>query len=150
MVCLGNICRSPLAEGILRKKEIDNDIKLIVDSAGTSNFHIGEKPDNRTIKNALKHGIDISNLTSRQFTELDFDRFDIIYVMDENNLHDVIRMACNKQELKKVNLILDHLYPNANISVPDPYFSVDSAFEDVFQLLNEACEEIISTMKVSD
>jgi len=132
MVCLGNICRSPLAEGILRDKAEKLNLNILVDSAGTSNYHVGEHPDHRTIKNARSHNIDLSKLKARQFSHNDFDNFDIIYVMDSSNFYDVISLARNENEKQKVQLILDFIYPNASISVPDPYFGGEDGFENVF------------------
>ncbi|MFN7014586.1 MAG: low molecular weight protein-tyrosine-phosphatase, partial [Bacteroidia bacterium] len=143
MVCLGNICRSPLAEGILRKKAKEHFLELFIDSAGTSNFHIGENPDKRTIKNALKNGVDVSMLVARQFSRKDFDEFDIIYTMDNSNYSNVIALAKHEAHIKKVRLILNELYPNKNLSVPDPYFGGEEGFQHVFELLDEACEAII-------
>src|SRR4051812_21638715 len=118
MVCLGNICRSPLAEGILRTKAEKYDLNIFIDSAGTSNYHTGEHPDIRTINNALKHKVDVSNLKARQFTENDYDEFDHIFVMDSSNYSDVIALARNNSDKNKVELILNRVYPGSNMSVP--------------------------------
>ncbi len=147
MVCLGNICRSPLAEGILRDKAEKMNLNILVDSAGTSNYHVDEHPDHRTIKNAKGHNIDLSKLKARQFSENDFDNFDVIYVMDSSNFSDVISLARNKNEKQKVQLILEIIYPNAFISVPDPYFGGEDGFEDVFTILNNACEVIAQILR---
>ena len=144
MVCLGNICRSPLAEGILRNKIEKRNLKIKVDSAGTSNYHIGEHPDKRSAKNAQSHSIDISKLVARQFTVQDFDYFDIIYVMDSANHSNVLSLARNESDSKKVELILNTLYPGTNMPVPDPYFGGEQGFEDVFILLDKACDIIVS------
>lgn len=147
MVCLGNICRSPLAEAILRKKAQENSLQLIIDSAGTSNFHVGENPDIRTIRNALKNGIDVSTLFARQFNADDFDNFDIIYTMDHSNYSNVIALARNESDINKVRMILNELYPNENRTVPDPYFGGEEGFQLVFELLNAACDMIIEKIK---
>lgn len=147
MVCLGNICRSPLAEGILRNKLEKAGLDLTLDSAGTSNYHTGQCPDERTIRNAKKHGIDVSRLKARQFSAEDYDRFDRIFVMDASNYSDVIALARNENDRKKVELILNSVYPNANMSVPDPYFGGDQGFENVFILLDNACEVIATSLK---
>ncbi len=147
MVCLGNICRSPLAEGILRQKAQQNNINLFIDSAGTSNYHIGENPDNRTISNAKKHEVDISDLRARQFSVSDFDEFDTIFVMDSSNYADVIAQARNMTDKNKVEMILNRVYPNTNMSVPDPYFGGEQGFENVYILLDKACEIIIESIK---
>ena len=142
MVCLGNICRSPLAEGILKDKAKKKGLNITIDSAGTSNYHIGEHPDRRSVKNAKDHGIDISKLKGRQFTVKDFDVFDKIYVMDSSNYGDVLSLARNKNDKEKVELILNLVYPGTNMSVPDPYFGGEQGFESVFILLDKACDII--------
>ena len=147
MVCLGNICRSPLAEGILREKANQLNVDITIDSAGTSNYHIGQHPDKRTILNARKHNVDVSQLKARQFTEKDFDHFDQIFVMDSSNYADVVSMARNEQDKQKVELILNRVYPNSNMSVPDPYFGGEQGFESVFILLDKACEVIVESIK---
>ena len=147
MVCLGNICRSPLAEGILRSKTEKLGLTVFVDSAGTSNYHIGEHPDKRAIANAKKHGIDISKLKARQFKPEDFDKFDLIFAMDESNYSNVISHARNEDDIKKVELILNRIIPKNNSSVPDPYFGGEEGFEHVFQLLDKACEYIANSLK---
>ncbi len=147
MVCLGNICRSPLAEGILRHKAEQNNLNITIDSAGTSNYHIGEHPDSRTIANARKHGVDVSKLKARQFSEKDFDDFDIIFVMDSSNYADVVSLARNEKDKNKVELILNRSYPNTNMSVPDPYFGGEQGFENVFILLDKACDIIVESFK---
>ena len=145
MVCLGNICRSPLAEGILKSKISGNNIQ--VDSAGTGNYHIGDPPDSRSISIAKKYGIDISSQRGRQFSILDFDTFDYIYVMDESNYDNVLRLARNDQDKQKVKLILNEVYPEQNYSVPDPYHGGTHQFDSVFKMLDEACEVIARQLK---
>lgn len=147
MVCLGNICRSPIAEGILRHKAKQANLDIQIDSAGTSNYHIGEHPDKRTILNAKQHQIDISHLCARQFTVTDFDDFDSIFVMDSSNYADVISLARTAKDKHKVELILNRVYPNSNMSVPDPYFGGEQGFENVFILLDKACDVIIESLK---
>jgi protein-tyrosine phosphatase len=147
MVCLGNICRSPVAEGIMRYKAEKYGLDLHIDSAGTSNYHIGQNPDERSAANAKQHGIDISKLKARQFQPQDFDRFDHIYVMDHSNYRDVIMMARHDSDRGKVNMILNVLYPESNMSVPDPYYGGEQGFENVFMLLDNACEVIASGLK---
>ncbi|WOD43666.1 low molecular weight protein-tyrosine-phosphatase [Hwangdonia lutea] len=140
MVCLGNICRSPLAEGIMRSK-LPNDTYL-VDSAGTANYHIGKAPDQRSINVAKKYGLNISHLKGRQFSVSDFDAFDVIYVMDETNFKNVIALARNDEDMAKVKFVLNEVYPNQNYSVPDPYYGGDEGFENVYKMLDEACDNI--------
>jgi len=139
MVCLGNICRSPLAEGILESKVEKNVV--FVDSAGTGGWHIGELPDHRSIEVARNHRIDITNQRCRKFQAADFDDFDFIYVMDRSNFNDVMSMVRNEEDTYKVRLILDEISSN-QLEVPDPYYGGDNGFEQVFQLLNEACSVI--------
>lgn len=140
MVCLGNICRSPLAEGILKSKlPVDS---FYVDSAGTSNYHIGGQPDKRSIAIAKKFNIDISNLKGRQFDVTDFDRFDIIYVMDESNYNNVIKLARNTTDSSKVDFIMNAVYKDKNYAVPDPYYGGEEGFENIYKMLDEACENI--------
>jgi len=140
MVCLGNICRSPLAEGILKSKVDSN--KMIVDSAGTGGWHIGELPDSRSIDVARKHKLDITDQRCRKFTPNDFDEYDLIYVMDRSNFRDVIKLARNDMEEQKVHLILDTIYPGQSKDVPDPYYDSNDGFENVFQMLDRACNII--------
>ena len=140
MVCLGNICRSPLAEGILASKVDSN--KVVVDSAGTGHWHIGNHPDPRSIAIAKKYGLDISQQRGRQFSASDFAKFDYIYVMDSSNMENVLSLATTKADNAKVSLILDHIFPNENVDVPDPYYGGDLGFDTVYQMLNEACEQI--------
>jgi len=139
MVCLGNICRSPLAEGILRTKLNDD---FIIDSAGTGNYHIGDLPDKRSILVADKYGIDITNQRGRQFAISDFDAFDWIYVMDNSNFKNVVKLARNENDIAKVKLILNEVYPNQNYDVPDPYNDSAQGFENVFKMLDEATDII--------
>ncbi|MCF6297208.1 MAG: low molecular weight phosphotyrosine protein phosphatase [Flavobacteriaceae bacterium] len=144
MVCLGNICRSPLAEGILKSKIDLNNV--FVDSAGTGDWHIGNLPDKRSIEVARKHHIDITNQRCRKFEASDFDNFDLIYVMDSSNYHNVVSMARNIEEQQKVKLILNEISSNKNIEVPDPYYGGDNGFENVYQMLDKACEIIANKL----
>jgi len=144
MVCLGNICRSPLAEGILKSK-LDLD-KYMVDSAGTGHWHVGNKPDPRSIEVAKNHELDITTQRGRQFSKKDFDTFDFIYVMDSSNKQDVLEIAQSETDKKKVRLILDEIFPGENVDVPDPYYGGTQGFESVYQLLDETCEEIVKKL----
>jgi protein-tyrosine phosphatase len=146
MVCLGNICRSPLAEGILKSKL--NSKHFIVDSAGTGHWHVGDPPDRRSIKVAKKYGIDISGQRGRQFSSKDFNDFDIIYVMDNENKRNVLELAPNENAKEKVKLILNELFENENVDVPDPYHGGDNDFEHVFKLLDEASVIISDKLKL--
>ncbi len=144
MVCLGNICRSPLAEGILRSKLPEK--YFVIDSAGTGNWHVGNAPDPRSIKIARDKGLNISNLQGRQFSKRDFTDFDYIYVMDNQNYKDVINLAPNPEAISKVKLILDEIFPGENVDVPDPYFGLQDGFEKVYMMLDEACNIIASNL----
>ena len=141
MVCLGNICRSPLAEGILQSKLPKSN--YIIDSAGTGDWHIGQLPDKRSIATAKKYGIDITNQRGQHFTVKHFELFDYIYVMDMSNYKNVLSLAPNEKAKSKVKLILNELFPNENVEVPDPYYGGDDGFENVFKMLDEACEVIV-------
>lgn len=145
MVCLGNICRSPIAEGILRHKlQVMKNEDIQTDSAGTSGFHAGEAPDSRMRMTALKNGMDISDLRARQFIQSDFDEFDLIYVMDLANKNDILSLARNDEDRAKVKLILDEIFPDENREVPDPYYGGDAGFQHVFDLLDDATDQIIA------
>lgn len=147
MVCLGNICRSPLAEGILQHKATQSGLSIDVDSAGTIAKHEGELPDPRSIEVAENYKIDITNQRSRPFKKADFELFDTIYVMDASNYSDVIALTENEEQRKKVKMILNESYPGENRRVPDPYFGGDEGFENVYQMLDKACSIIIDNLK---
>lgn len=138
MVCLGNICRSPLAEGILKQKT--SRLNIFVDSAGTSNYHVGDPPDERSVQIARKYGIDITSQRGRQFQVSDFDEFDLIFAMDKSNYYDILSLARNEGDKNKVELILNLLNPGENMDVPDPYYGGSKGFENVYKMLNDACD----------
>ncbi len=140
-VCLGNICRSPLAEGILKSKLEGKKFPFIIESAGFESYHINESPDQRAIKIAKEHGIDISENKCRLFTTEDFDNFDVIYVMDASNYRDVQYFARTEKDMNKVKYILSEI-DGRERSVPDPYYGIDSGFESTYNLINEACKRI--------
>ncbi len=142
MVCLGNICRSPLAEGILKHKCTQRNLDWYIDSAGTGKWHLGAAPDKRSVQIAAKHGVDISGQRARSIHSADYEEFDLIFTMDTSNYRDVMRWALDKEEENKVKLIMDEVYPNEMMSVPDPYFD-DNGFQTVFDMLDKACEKII-------
>ena len=145
MVCLGNICRSPLAEGILKSK-LDSE-KFFVDSAGTGHWHIGKAPDKRSVSIAKKNKIDISAQKCRQFQVLDFDEFDIIYAMDSSNFFDLMDLAPNEKSKNKIKLILDEIYPTEKVDVPDPYYGTENGFDQIYVLLDDVCEVIANRLK---
>jgi protein-tyrosine phosphatase len=139
MVCLGNICRSPLAEGILKNKLPLDRFK--VDSAGTAGFHIGRSPDHRSIEVAAQNGIDISRQKARKFTPNDFKEFNKIYVMDHANLADVLQMASTPEDRNKVALLLE------TVEVPDPYYENEEGFKTVFRLIDQACDRLTNKLQ---
>lgn len=141
MVCLGNICRSPLAEGILKSKIDTTEVK--VDSAGTANYHTGKGPDPRSIATAASYKIDITDQRARQFAVSDFDEFDHIFAMDKQNYRDIIALARHQSDKDKVALILDVLDSPETKEVPDPYYGGDHGFEQVFKLLDQATDVIV-------
>ena len=141
MVCLGNICRSPLAEGVMQHLIDANNLNWSVDSAGTSGWHDGALPDERSIAVAKSHNIDITTQRSRKLEVHDFDTFDKIYVMDQSNYKNVIALARNKSDQSKVDLLLNESQPGTNARVPDPYY--EGGFEGVYQMVAEACEVIV-------
>jgi protein-tyrosine phosphatase len=136
MVCLGNICRSPLAEGVMQHLSDEQHLGWFVDSAGTGGWHVGEGPDSRSTSVARKHGIDISKQVCRKFRPRDFEEFDHIYVMDKNNLQDVLALAPDETSTDKVKLLL------GDKEVPDPYYD-NSMFEPVFELIEGGCKDIV-------
>ena len=142
MVCLGNICRSPLAEGILKQKIKERQLDWSVDSAGTGAWHIGELPDPRSIQTARKYDIDITDQRARQFTAKDLKVYDLILAMDVSNERNILKLDRDNQYSSKVKMIMNYLYPNENISVPDPYWD-DNGFEQVYEMLDKACEQLI-------
>jgi protein-tyrosine phosphatase len=135
MVCLGNICRSPLAEGILASKLPKE--KFFVDSAGTGGYHIGKQPDHRSIATAKKNGLDISYQKARKFSARDLDVFDYIFVMDNSNYDDVVSYAKTDEQKQKVQLILNELFPGDNVDVPDPFYGLQNGFDMVYEMLDE-------------
>lgn len=140
MVCLGNICRSPLAEGILKSK-LDPK-KYLIDSAGLGGYHIGELPDDRSIKVAAEKSIDITYQRARKFVLEDFDNFDIIYAMDMNNYSKLLQLANSELHKSKIKLILEEIFPDENMEVPDPYYDSIFAFRNVYKMLDEATDVI--------
>ena len=148
MVCLGNICRSPLAEGIMTDKVRKLGLDWLVDSAGTGAWHVGEQPDHRSIRVADKYGIDISRQRARQFKPHDLDRFDLILAMDSSNHRDILRHASLPAHREKVRLIMDFVPQTSDANVPDPYWD-DNGFESVFSMLDHACERVLRHLMVN-
>ncbi len=143
MVCLGNICRSPLAHGIMEHMVRAADLNWEIDSAGTGDWHIGHAPDHRSIAVAKANGIDIAGQRAQFFVPDLFDKFDRIFVMDRNNYKDVLALANSENHRKKVSLFLD------NDIVPDPYYDADQ-FEPVFRMIEARCKELIVELNQSN
>jgi protein-tyrosine phosphatase len=147
MVCLGNICRSPLAEGILKQKALTHRLPLQIDSAGTNAYHIGEPPHPFSQQVALLHGIDISSQQKRMFVAADFEHFDRLYAMAADVLDEMKRIAKNKFNTAKVDLLMNELYPGKNMDIPDPWSGPASEYLEVFNMIDAACEKIIQKIK---
>ncbi|WP_378187200.1 low molecular weight protein-tyrosine-phosphatase [Aquimarina sp. W85] len=145
MVCLGNICRSPLAEGILASK-LDKNL-YNVHSCGTSNYHVGNLPDERSIEIARKYGIDLTNQRAAQFTITDFDTYDYIFAMDQSNKENLYKLARSNQDKQKIRLIMDMIFLNERVDIPDPYYGGKTGFENVFKMLEEASNKIATELK---
>jgi protein-tyrosine phosphatase len=144
MVCLGNICRSPLAEGVLQYKAFKAGLQWSVESAGTGAWHAGEHPHHLSIKVAKKNGIDISKQRARQFVKEDFITYDLIYVMDSSNYTDVKQIAGKLFDETKVDLLMNELYPGQNRNIPDPWFGKEDGYHTVFAMIDGACEKILA------
>ena len=142
MVCLGNICRSPLAEGIMKAKIKAAGLDWQVDSAGTGSWHVGKLPDSRSIDVAAKYGIDLTDQRAQQFQAKDFDKFDLIFAMDSSNYQNILKLAANEQQKTKVHLMMNMADPGRNQGVPDPYWD-DDGFEQVYQMLDRACAGVL-------
>lgn len=147
MVCLGNICRSPMAEGILYAKAIAAGLDWEIDSAGTESYHVGEKPHKNSILTCKENGMDISHQRARRIQIADFEKFDIIYALATDVYEEIEAIAKNKTNMQKVKLLLDEISPNEKRSVKDPYYGTKVDYEDVFALLDEVCEVIVQKYK---
>ncbi|MFL5787106.1 MAG: low molecular weight protein-tyrosine-phosphatase [Flavisolibacter sp.] len=143
MVCLGNICRSPLAEGILKDKTKKAGLNWQIDSAGTNGYHTGEPPHQLSQKVAKMNGINICDQRARQFVKEDFDHYDKIYAMADDVIEDMRRIARSHFDPSKVDLLLNELYPGKNMSVPDPWYGPEPGYHKVYELIDRACEQII-------
>jgi protein-tyrosine phosphatase len=144
MVCLGNICRSPLAEGILQRRANAAGLNWTVESAGTNGYHDGEAPHYLSIKVALKNDIDISKQQSRKFKAADFEQYDKIYAMAKDVVDDMKHIAREKFDAAKVDLLLNELYPGQNREVPDPWSRPELEYHKAFELIDKACENVVS------
>jgi protein-tyrosine phosphatase len=145
MVCLGNICRSPLAEGILQHRAWEAGLQWSVESAGTNGYHTGEPPHRLSQKVAKLNGIDISQQRSRKFVPEDFERFDMIYAMAEDVVYEMRRIAGNRFRAEKVDLLMNILHPGQNRDVPDPWYGAEPGYHEVFQMIDEACTHLIAS-----
>lgn len=144
MVCLGNICRSPLAQGILESKIAHHGLDWEIDSAGTGSWHVGQQPDPRSVAIARQYHIDISTQRARQVSPKDFHAFDILFAMDSQNFDDLIRLAPDQKSREKVRLVMGEISSSQTVNVPDPYWD-DNAFENVYQMLDSAFDHFLST-----
>lgn len=143
MVCLGNICRSPLAEGILQHKAWQAGLNWSVESAGTNGYHTGEPPHKLSQKVAKLNGLDICNQRSRKFVGEDFQRFDMIYAMSADVIEEMQLIAGKKFEKAKVKLLMDEMYPDQNVDVPDPWYGPEPGYHEVFEMISKACDRIV-------
>lgn len=148
MVCLGNICRSPLAEGILKHKAAKAGLNWTIESAGTNGYHVGEAPHHLSQKVAQLNGIDICNQRARRFVAADIERYDKIYALADDVLDEIKRIAGNKYNAAKVDLLMNELHPGKNLSVPDPWYGPEPGYHEVYELIDNACEKIIQNEKV--
>lgn len=146
LVCLGNICRSPMAEGVLRHLAQERGIGIVTDSAGTGDYHVGEAPDRRAQAAMRKQGMEIGDLRARQFTTADYDRFDLLLAMDADNLRNMQRLAPSAEHASKAMLIMDHAPEHPLREVPDPYFGGDEGFDEVFSMLMDACNRLLDDL----
>ncbi|MFP4648187.1 MAG: low molecular weight protein-tyrosine-phosphatase [Halorhodospira sp.] len=148
LVCMGNICRSPTAEGVLRERLRQHGLEgqVELDSAGTHSFHIGKAPDRRAQEAAQRRGINISDLRARQVDRHDVEYFDLILAMDEENL-DYLRADCSPKHTRKIGMLLDYAPQRPEREVPDPYFGGERGFEHVLDLIQEAAEGLIDSLR---
>lgn len=148
VVCLGNICRSPIAEGVLQNKADKHGLNWQVESAGTESYHIGEAPHRHSQKVCLQHGIDISAQRARKFQKSDMEHYDRIYAMATDVLEEIKRIAGTKADITKLSLFLDELHPGSNASVPDPWYGDEDGYLPVYRMIDEACDAIIEKYKI--
>lgn len=149
MVCLGNICRSPLAEGILQQKAFEAGLTWSVESAGTNSYHTGEPPHPLSQKVARLNGIDISTQRARRFTAADFDNYDKIYALAGDVLDDMKRIAKNKFDAGKAELLMNEQFPGKNADVPDPYYGTEQGYHEVYKMISEVCDRIVEKYRVN-
>jgi protein-tyrosine phosphatase len=149
MVCLGNICRSPLAEGILQDKAFKAGLNWSVESAGTNRYHTGDSPHHLSQKVARMNGIDISHQRARTFVPEDFERYDRIYALAEDVISDIRHIAKDKFNGARIDLLMNELYPGKNLDVPDPYYDGEPAYHEVYEMLDKVCDSIIEKYRAS-
>jgi protein-tyrosine phosphatase len=150
MVCLGNICRSPLAEGILQQKATAAGLNWVIGSAGTNGYHAGEPPHHLSQKVALKHGVNISGQRARNFVKDDFDVYDKIYALAADVMEDMQRIAGKKFDAAKADLLLNELYPGQHRDVPDPWYGPEPGYHEVYELIDKACSRIVEQYSVGN
>ena len=148
MVCLGNICRSPLAEGLLKHKTFTAGLTWSIESAGTNHYHTGEPPHPLSQKVARMHGIDISKQRSARFSPEDFDRYDKIYALAKDVMDEIKRIAGKKFDRSKTELLMNEIYPGKNLDVPDPWYGPEPGYHEAFKLIDKACEAIIAKYSI--
>ncbi len=148
MVCLGNICRSPLAEGILQDKAFKAGLTWSIESAGTNHYHTGEPPHPLSQKVARLNGIDISLQRARRFTGEDVEKYDRIYALAGDVLEEIKRIAKHKFDPAKTELLLNELYPGKDMDVPDPWYGPEPGYHEAYKLIEQACESIIKKYSV--
>jgi protein-tyrosine phosphatase len=143
MVCLGNICRSPIAEGILRKKAKENGLDWLIDSAGTNGYHIGEAPHPFSQKICAQHGIDISQQRAANFLSRHLEEYDLVYALAKDVYQEIEKIGGPKAPMHKVKLFLSELHEGSTESVPDPWYGDESGYLPVYELIEKTCHKII-------
>ncbi|MEO6166404.1 MAG: low molecular weight protein-tyrosine-phosphatase [Chitinophagales bacterium] len=141
-VCLGNICRSPMAEGVMKDLVQQHQLDWYIDSAGTESYHIGQQPDGRAVKTCIKYGINIGDQRARKLSKKDFETFDLIYALADEVLHEIKSSHPNPPQ-GKLKLLLDEVFPGEHRSVPDPWYGGEEGFDPVFHMIREACEAVV-------
>lgn len=142
MICLGNICRSPIAEGVMQKLIKEKGLDWYVQSAGTSGFHKGSRPHNDSIAVSRENNIDITSQRSQQLTKMHLDTYDLLIVMDQQNYNNTINLCSSEEQRAKVKMLLNYSFPDENRAVPDPYY--EGGFEKVFRMIEDACKELVN------
>ena len=149
MVCLGNICRSPLAEGILQHKVNEAGLSWKVESAGTNSYHIGEPPHHLSQKVAQLNGINICDQRARRFKPSDLEEYDLLYAMSKDVIDDMKTMAGNQWKQEKVKLLMDELHPGQQKDVPDPWYGPEPGYHEVYKMIEAACDKILKKAQIN-